>query len=65
MIATLLFVLNPRLILYSQSLKQYSTDVLSTLSFIVVGCIYIEKHTDRWFYVLVASFVALSFLSYQ
>jgi len=64
MIATLLFVFNPRLILYSQSLKQYSTDVLSTLSFIAVGHMYMEKRTDRWFYVLVASFVALSFLSY-
>ena len=64
MIATLLFVFNPRLILYSQSLKQYSTDVLSTLSFIVVGCMYMEKRNDRWFYLLVASFMALSFLAY-
>jgi uncharacterized membrane protein len=31
-IAILLFVFSPRVILYSQSLKQYSTDVLSTIS---------------------------------
>jgi 4-amino-4-deoxy-L-arabinose transferase-like glycosyltransferase len=65
MIATLLFVFNPRLILYGQSLKQYSTDVLSTVIFIVAGYMYMTKRTDRAFYVLLASFVALSFLSYQ
>jgi len=64
-IATLLFVFNPQLILYSQSLKQYSTDVLSTVIFIVVGYMYMAKRSDRWFYVLLASFVVLSFLSYQ
>jgi len=65
MTATLLFVFNPRLILYSQSLKQYSTDVLSTVIFVVAGYMYMAKRSDRWFYVLLASFVALSFLSYQ
>jgi 4-amino-4-deoxy-L-arabinose transferase-like glycosyltransferase len=65
MIATLLFVFNPRLILYSQSLKQYSTDVLSNVIFIVAGYMYMAKRSDRWFYVLLASFVVLSFLSYQ
>lgn len=64
MIAILLFVFSPRVILYSQSLKQYSTDVLSTISLLVLGYLYIEKRTDRWFYRLLAAFVALSFLSY-
>ena len=64
MIAILLFVFSPRVILYSQSLKQYSTDVLSTISLLVLGYLYIEKRADRWFYVLLAAFVALSFLSY-
>ena len=62
--AILLFVLSPRLILYSQSLKQYSTDVLSTLGLMAIGVNYMEKPTDRSFYVLTAGFVALSFLSY-
>ena len=65
MIATLLFVFNPRLILYSQSLKQYCTDVLSGVIFIVAGYMYMAKRSARWFYVLLASFVVLSFLSYQ
>lgn len=64
MIAILLFVFSPRLILYSQSLKQYSTDVFSTLGLIAIGLIYMEKRTDRWFYVLVAVFMTLSFLAY-
>ena len=64
MIAILLFVFSPRVILYSQSLKQYSTDVLSTLSLVVLGHLYIEKGADRWFYLLLAAFVVLSFLSY-
>src|SRR5262245_16464135 len=64
MIAILLFVFSPRVILYSQSLKQYSTDVLSTLSLLVLGHLYIEKRADRWFYLLLAAFVVLSFLSY-
>jgi len=64
MIAILLFVFSPRVILYSQSLKQYSTDVLSTLSLVVLGHLYIEKGADRWFYLLLAGFVVLSFLSY-
>src|ERR1041384_7072187 len=65
LMATALFVFNPRLILYSQSLKQYSTDVLSTVIFIVVGYMYMAKRSDRWFYVLLVSFSVLSFLSYQ
>ena len=65
LIATLLFVFNPRLILYSQSLKQYSTDVLSSVIFVVAGYMYMAKRRDRWFYVLLGSFVVLSFLSYQ
>ena len=64
LIAILLFVFSPRVILYSQSLKQYSTDVLSTISLLVLGYLYIEKRADRWFYLLLAAFVALSFLSY-
>jgi hypothetical protein len=64
LIAILLFVFSPRGILYSQSLKQYSTDVLSTISLLVLGYLYIEKRDDRRFYGLLAAFVALSFLSY-
>ena len=64
MIAILLFVFSPRAILYSQSLKQYSTDVLCTLGLLVLGYLYMEKRTERWFYLLLAGFVALSFLSY-
>jgi uncharacterized membrane protein len=64
MIAILLFVFSPRVILYSQSLKQYSTDVLATMSLLVLGYVYIQKRSDRWFYLLLAAFVALSFLSY-
>jgi uncharacterized membrane protein len=64
MIAILLFVFSPRVILYSQSLKQYSTDVLSTISLLVLGYLYIERRADRWFYLLLAAVVALSFLSY-
>jgi uncharacterized membrane protein len=64
MIAILLFVFSPRVILYSQSLKQYSTDVFSTISLLALGYLYIEKRDDRRFYRLLAAFVALSFLSY-
>src|SRR5262245_16915599 len=64
MIAILLFVFSPRVILYSQSLKQYSTDVLSTISLLVLGYVYIQKRSDGWFYLLLAALVALSFLSY-
>ena len=64
MIAILLFVFSPRMILYSQSLKQYSTDVLSTISLLALGYLYIEKRTDRQFYLLLLAFVVLSFLSY-
>jgi uncharacterized membrane protein len=63
-IAILLFVFSPRVILYSQSLKQYSTDVLSTISLLALGYLYIEKRTDRRFYLLLVAFVVLSFLSY-
>src|SRR5262249_61509641 len=52
MIAILLFVFSPRVILYSQSLKQYSTDVLATMSLLVLGYVYIQKRSDRWFYLL-------------
>lgn len=65
LIATLLFVFSPRLILYSQSVKQYSTDVLSTVALLLLGHLYLEKHSERSFYVLLAGFVALSFLSYS
>jgi hypothetical protein len=64
MIAILLFVFSPRVILYSQSLKQYSTDVLSAISLLALGYLYIEKRDDRWFYCLLAAFVVLGFLSY-
>jgi 4-amino-4-deoxy-L-arabinose transferase-like glycosyltransferase len=64
LIAVLLFVFSPRVILYSQSLKQYSTDVFSTISLLVLGTIYLKRRSDRWFYVLLAGFVVLSFLSY-
>jgi hypothetical protein len=64
MIAILLFVFSPRVILYSQSVKQYSTDVLSTISLLVLGYLYIEKRDDSSFYLLLAAFAVLSFLSY-
>jgi uncharacterized membrane protein len=64
MIAILLFVFSPRMMLYSQSLKQYSTDVLSTISLLALGYLYISKRDDRWFYGLLAAFVVFSFLSY-
>jgi 4-amino-4-deoxy-L-arabinose transferase-like glycosyltransferase len=65
LITTLLFVFSPRLILYSQSVKQYSTDVLSTVTLLLLGHLYMENHSERWFYLLLAGFVALSFLSYN
>lgn len=64
MMAILLFVFSPRVILYSQSLKQYSTDVLSTIGLIALGYFYIEKRSDQRFYLLLSGFVALAFLSY-
>src|SRR5262245_51806640 len=64
MIAILLFVFSPRVILYSQSVKQYSTDVFSTISLLVLGYLYIEKRDDHAFYLLLAAFAVLSFLSY-
>jgi hypothetical protein len=63
-IAILLFISHPQLILYSQSLKQYSTDVFSTIALLVLGYLYLEKRTARWFHWLLAGFVAFSFLSY-
>jgi hypothetical protein len=65
MIAILLFVFSPRVILYSQSLKQYSTDVLSMIGLLALGYLYIDKRSDRWFYGLLAAVVVLSFLSYS
>ena len=64
MIAILLLVFSPRVILYSQSVKQYSTDVLSTISLLVLGYLYIEKRDDHSFYLLLAAFAVFSFLSY-
>ena len=64
MIAALLFVSSPPLILYSQSLKQYSTDVFSAIALLVLGWLYLERRTGFWFYFLLAGFVVLSFLSY-
>jgi hypothetical protein len=63
-VGMLLFISNPQLILYSQSLKQYSTDVFSTIALLIVGYLYLERRTDRWYYALLAGFVTCSFLSY-
>lgn len=64
LIAVLAFVISPRLILYSQSVKQYSTDVLCTTCLLLLGHVYLEKYSDRWFYFLLVGAVVLSFLSY-
>src|SRR5262245_17269147 len=64
MIAILLFVFSPRVILYSQSLKQYSTDVLATISLLVLGYAYIQKRDDACCFLLLAAFVLLIFHSY-
>jgi hypothetical protein len=64
LLALLLFVFSPRTILYSQSVKQYSTDVLSTIGLLTLGQVYLEKYSDRWFYGLLAGVIVLSFLSY-
>jgi len=64
LIAVLLFVFSPRVILYSQSVKQYSTDVFATIALLALGLAYLEKRSDRWFYGLLAGVVVLSFLSY-
>jgi len=62
--AIVLFIFDPQLILYSQSLKQYSADVFSTVALLVLGYRYLEKRTELWFYSLLAGVVACSFLSY-
>jgi hypothetical protein len=63
-IAVLLFVFSPAMILYSQSLKQYSTEVLTTLALLALGLEYIDKRSERAFYSMLLVFGALSFLSY-
>src|SRR5262245_41095752 len=40
MVAILLFVFSPRVILYSQSLKQYSTDVIAMMTWLELGIFY-------------------------
>src|SRR5262245_476576 len=40
MIAILLFVFSPRVILYSQSLKQYSNDVIAMMTWLELGIFY-------------------------
>jgi len=64
LLAILLFVLSPRVILYSQSVKPYSSDVLATIGLLALGHVYLEKRSDRWFYGLLAGNAVLSFLSY-
>lgn len=64
LLAVLLFVFSPRVILYSQSVKQYSTDVLATIVLLALGHVYLEKRSDRRFYGLLAVVVVLSYLSY-
>ena len=64
LLAVLLFVFSPRVILYSQSVKQYSTDVLATIGMLALGHVFLEKRSGRWFYGLLAGVVVLSFLSY-
>jgi uncharacterized membrane protein len=63
-IAVFLFVFSPKIILYSQSLKQYSTDILCTLAIVAMGYVYLRQPTNRSFYQLLFGFVLLSFLSY-
>jgi hypothetical protein len=64
LLALLLFVFSPRAIFYSQSVKQYSTDVLSTVGLLVIGHVYLESRSARWFFGLLAAVGGLSFLSY-
>ena len=64
LIGVLLFVVSPRVIVYSQSLKQYSSDVLATVGLLVLALVFLDKRSDRWFWGLFAGAVALSFLSY-
>jgi uncharacterized membrane protein len=65
MTAILLFVFSPQLILYSQSLKQYSTDVLSTVGLVAIGLIYLKTPTDGWWVNSKLCCVQLSFLSWD
>jgi predicted membrane-bound mannosyltransferase len=64
LMASVLFVFNPQLVLYSQSLKQYSGDVFSTIALLALGSLYLEKPSDLRFYSLLAGGIAGSFLSY-
>jgi hypothetical protein len=52
------------LILYSQSLKQYSSVVFSTIALLVLGSLYLEKRSDLRFYSLLLGCIAGSFLAY-
>lgn len=65
LLALLLFALSPNVILYSQSLKQYSTDIFATLAFITLALMYFERRAARWFAGLVGGFFILALLSYQ
>jgi hypothetical protein len=65
LIALLLFIVSPRVIVYSQSLKQYSSDVLATTGLLVLGLFYLEKRSDQCFWALLAGAVFFSFLSYS
>ena len=65
LLALLLFIVSPRVIVYSQSLKQYSSDVLATIGLLVLGLFYLEKRSDDWFWGLLAGAVVFSFLSYS
>ena len=64
LLALLMFVFSPQAILYSQSIKQYSTDVLATIGVLLLGQIYLEKLSHRSFYWLLGGIVVFSFLSY-
>jgi len=65
LLALLLFIVSPKVIVYSQSLKQYSSDVLATIGLLVLGLIYLEKSSDGWFWGFLTGAVVLSFLSYS
>src|SRR5712692_930629 len=58
-IAVFLFVFSPPVILYSQSMKQYSTDVLCTVALLTLGLIYLEKRSEKSFYLALTGFVVL------
>jgi hypothetical protein len=63
-IAVSLFVFCPDIILYSQSLKQYSTDVLCAVALLALALFHLEKRSGRSFYLAITGFVVLAFLSY-